>query len=284
MLDLRLPKPFMQPEKWSSKRGPGVAALIDLRMMHFSGGALRRFLLSAALEGPIAWYVGRMSNTDQAILGDAAKRGDITKAKVYSARDVNPWLASVFLTAGYDLEMIPSPHEIEPSSYEWSVQVFPRTKNLVDDLTWRRWVHEYVRQRAAEVRCLDDLRMWPAFLKTIASDQTRTHLEMELARALVLYSPHDEEEVDSGRVALNPTLQIISTEKMIALYRMGEELKEVELGWQEAAVIDELNEEPMISRAQLLAKLQQEHANTKLASPKPFEKILTEMKSSGLLR
>ncbi|MES2965585.1 MAG: hypothetical protein V4760_17015, partial [Bdellovibrionota bacterium] len=140
ILDLRLPKPFTKPGQWKSKRGPGAVALIDLRMMHFSGGALRRFLLEAALEGPIAWYVGRMSNTDQAILGDAAKRGDITKAKVYSARDVNPWLASMFLSAGYELEMIQAPFDIEPSSFEWASEVFPRTRNLVDEVSWRKWV------------------------------------------------------------------------------------------------------------------------------------------------
>ncbi|MES2964535.1 MAG: hypothetical protein V4760_11635, partial [Bdellovibrionota bacterium] len=63
----------------------------------------------------------------------------------------------------------------------------------------------------------------------------------------------------------------------------GEELKEVDLGWQEAAVIDELNENPMLTKTELLEALEREHSASKLQPKAPFASILTNLKSQGLL-
>lgn len=285
MLDFRLPKPLMRPREWTElrTRSDGVV-LMDLRLVHFSGGPVLRFARSLIETGELAFFLGPMSAADQAIVADSQLDPSL-KAPIHASREADAWVLDVLRGRDHQIKTLSADLEATtPTSFTWAAEVFPSSRKEFDDVSWRRFVQDYVDQRGEEVRSLDDLRLLPSVMKRKITAELAVRLQTDLAKALALYSPQDETSSGTTMLVSNPTLHIVSDTKMTAFFRMGDELRERELDWQQAAILDELEESPRIERTRLLAHLERGHAeDAGLERLRPFAEALLDLEQIGLV-
>ncbi|MEK7355620.1 MAG: hypothetical protein AAB250_04180, partial [Bdellovibrionota bacterium] len=128
-----------------------------------------------------------------------------------------------------------------------------------------------------------DVRLWPGFMKRNVSSSVAGAMEDELARQLALHSPQSADPGVGERFVANPTMQIVKTTVLRAYFRVGNELRKRDLGWQEAAVLDELAENPLETGASMSARLEGEHVNSSLNATRTFSDILLELEKIGLV-
>lgn len=275
MIDLRLPKPLMEPEAWSAGDEP---ALFDLRFALTAGGPLETAI---ARRSAVAFTIGPMNRIDQAIVADRA-RGLRPGATFFATADADPWLLDRLRTGGHRLEPLCREMEAKaPSSLDWAHEVFSRSRTSLDDLTWRRLIGDFVKARGEDVRSLDDLRLFPTLSKAKLPGPVHHDLERDLARALALFSP--QKEASGLGLIVNPTVQIVSNEKMTAYFRSESKLRELDVDWQMAALIDELEESPRLGREALLQKVAAETAGGPLPRSREFEDVLDALVREGLV-
>lgn len=164
-----------------------------------------------------------------------------------------------------------------PSLYDWSVEVFPKSFLKIGELVWRRELEDYQTQLAPTFASMNALRFWPGHLRRKAND-TAALANYELSFAEATFSPQDDRQGSGPNALLNPTLQISNT---LAIWRLDSEVYERDIHWQEAAVIDELRENPRVSFASLESELES-HAfpfNDRSA----FQPVIERLVNDGLI-
>lgn len=232
--DLRLPRPLLKPSEWPIGNRFSIFALT------WGGPILERLnrLGEIAIFEKPAGFEARASELTQTVIAERLQNFKGVTVREESSSAPGPTLL------------------------DWARAVFIDTENQLGQFQFRRFLEKFSQSLQPEFATLDTLRLFPGYLKREESiDSSIKELAaLELARVTVLFSPQEADQlVMTGRdeIAQNPTLEVIEIrDRLVAIYRDRNELREVELDWQEAATIDELRENPKTPRNALVQELE----------------------------
>ena len=270
MIDLQLPKPLLDPTLWP--KGDAIFSIYHLRY----GGpfASRR---AYAFMVPSHFWLHMQEPSLIAVIEEAFKSGGV---EIISRMALDKSEQSEWRKVGATSFSVNSSLEI-PTLLEWSREVFPQAYLEAGELHWIKELRDYESQLGPEAPSLDQLRFWPAFLRSRKMFFNETAAR-EWAWAQVLFSPQDDSRGFGASALLNPTMQITTEDRrMRAVWRVDGTITSREVTWEQAAVLDELRETSRTPVARLLRELGARRFP--LEASAPFSEVIEQMTRDGLI-
>lgn len=303
MLDLQLPRPLRKPDLWPT---PGLAIHFEgdqgecgllLSLSHFRyGGAFAKLrtgpLLAIAVQDNF-WQGQALATPSfipllQTEFEKAGATIELVSRAPLDSEERMKW-SELGNKAQTKLEFKTWPQLREPTLLEWSKELFPESFVALGELLWLHKLKKYDMQMmpsgsAPIPASIDTFRFWPGFLRTKKSEIADL-AAFEWATAEALFSPQDETQMSSGdTVILNPTLQVVTDPKssdLVAIWRLGHQLKNQQVTWQEAAVIDELRENPRLALQRLHSEISSKQFSLK--ATQNFNNVIDDMLTQGVI-
>ncbi|MES2854588.1 MAG: hypothetical protein V4692_01940 [Bdellovibrionota bacterium] len=242
-----LPQPLLEPARWEwPKTSRKEKWCISLRLATEVGGPLRRYFEEVVDTGPYAWW-------------DDSEATSNSREFVFSEE------SKYWLERGPEKVILEHRSEVPPLAEIASI-VFPDTRDLIPELDWHRHLKDY-QGEIGERPSLQMLRYFAGFLRKrfLKSGELEVFetAGLEWARVSSLFSiePIYQPNTDpsaigrSGEVTLNNTAHFVQLESkgiLKGVVRAGEKLNELDLNWQQAAMVDELSEDGILERTKLL--------------------------------
>jgi hypothetical protein len=264
----------MNPVAWPL--GDALFSIFSLK----HGGAFERRRGRSFVVPPHFWTREALNEPSLVVvLRDLGLRFEVVSRVTLSSSEESAWRAVGAQSFRVDAGLR------EPSLLDWSREVFVSALREAGEPVWLRVVREYEAELPPQAASLDSLRFLPAFLRSRGHAFAAT-AALEWARVQALFSPQDDRRVDGlgggADVYLNPTHQVVTVAgEMLALWRIDGQLCSQPIGWEKAAILDELRESPRMSRAGLLHEL--EARAFRLEAAAPFSEIVSSMLEDGLL-
>lgn len=235
-----LPNSLCSTKTWPQRKANDRQTwVLSLDLAARSGGAVRAQLIEYARLGPVRWlwsgepFDRESFNRDFAACTLSEAQLELLKAQSES-REAHP---------EFDLQ-------------RWAKTVFTSALHDYGELALRTNVLQMLDHLSSEQKRsrfpLDVLRFLPMHLKLARSPQTQA-ADRDWLRTVVFLSPERDESTSlelhaTSRVKLNPTLQLARSSapssRIELVYRSRGELHERDVRESEAALFDELLEEP----------------------------------------
>lgn len=147
----------------------------------------------------------------------------------------------------------------------WANEIFRATRNNVGEFRFRKLVQSFEEAAQPRFATLDSLRLFPGSLRLEKDlpEGLSSLAALELARVTVLFSPQSDEAGSGEFLIANPTLEILESKfekasELVAVARRDAKLIERAVDWQDAAVFDELRENPKLLKSALIDHLESE--------------------------
>ncbi len=275
MIDLQLPRPLMNPVMWP--RGEALSSIFHLAYGGpFSSRRARAFVVPEHfwLRDAAPSLISVIRAAFEKLNAEAGGIEIVSRVALDRA-EKDEWTR-----AGASHFRVDSSLRA-PSLADWSREVFPLSVTEAGEVHWLRELRDYETQLGSVAPSLDALRFWPAFLRT-----RRVHFAdtaaREWANAQALFSPQDDSRGAGTQALLNPTLQVVMDRKeMHAVWRIEGALSSRLLGWEQAAVLDEMRETPRVSLQHLIAELSSRKFS--FTDHEPFAAVIERMIQAGMV-
>ncbi|HVK62703.1 MAG TPA: hypothetical protein VM432_14185 [Bdellovibrionales bacterium] len=267
MKHIFLPKPLLHPEDWDWPRaGRSDCWALPLRIATETGGPLLRYFNSVIETGAFVWW-------DNPKVSASALANFVQEDAAQAWLKKNPDILKNQVST--------------PSFSDWAADVLPETRSLMSDIEWHRALKDYAREMGLESEfSLSALRYFSGYLRKTGSSASE-QATLEWSRVQCLFSLEPVVSiVHPGKtegLVLNPATAFIRLHAegvLRGIARIGEELIEHDLDWQQAAFIDELHEDGIASRAHLLGRV---GAKRGLERARTDEAALSELESLGFI-
>lgn len=285
IFDARIPQPFSEPNGWTPIPADATAIILSLPVAASSGGTLARFFEAAIDSGkqiywhwPEAWFEHANDFKRMLIMDEA--RSWLTRNESSQAAVSSGFVETFCQEFSFPHDRIAAIKvPPEPSLQEWLKATFANTVSQVNELEWHRLAKSFESQLGGFVPgAWQSLGFFPGFLRKEAP-QLSERAALDWARVAASYSPINIGDSSGNGLVVNPTLQSVKVENQSLLAiarRRNDSLAERVLNWREAALIDELNEQPKISREAVIAAVSSElrGAESKLGQTVSWDEAL----------